>query len=64
MTEATDKLSTKTKLFYGVGDVGNAMVNAAVGFFLMVFYTDAALIGHSAGSPTAPAPASANGGCT
>jgi GPH family glycoside/pentoside/hexuronide:cation symporter len=39
------KLSTKAKLVYGVGDVGNAMVNSAIQFFLLVFYTDGALIG-------------------
>ncbi len=37
-------LTLKTKLFYGVGDVGNALVNSAVQFFLLVFYTDAALL--------------------
>lgn len=39
-----DKLSTRTKLYYGVGDIGNAMVNSAIQFFLLVFYTDGALI--------------------
>ena len=38
------KLSLKTKLLYGVGDVGNAVVNSAVQFFLLIFYTDAALL--------------------
>jgi len=38
------KLGTKTKLFYGVGDVGNAMSNSAIQFFLLVFLTDGALI--------------------
>jgi GPH family glycoside/pentoside/hexuronide:cation symporter len=38
------KLPTRTKLFYGVGDVGNATVNSAIQFFLMKFYTDAALV--------------------
>jgi GPH family glycoside/pentoside/hexuronide:cation symporter len=37
-------LETKTKLLYGVGDVGNAMVNSAIQFFLLIFYTDGALI--------------------
>ncbi len=41
---ASDKLSVKTKLFYGIGDVGNALVNSAVQFFLLIFYTDAALL--------------------
>jgi GPH family glycoside/pentoside/hexuronide:cation symporter len=39
-----DKLSLKTKLFYGIGDVGNALVNSAVQFFLLIFYTDGALL--------------------
>ena len=43
-TAANERLSVKTKLLYGVGDVGNAVVNAAIQFFLMIFYTDAALI--------------------
>lgn len=37
-------LSRRTKLFYGVGDVGNALVNSAVQFFLVIYYTDAALL--------------------
>ena len=37
-------LSVKSKLIYGVGDVGNAIVNTAVIFFLLIFYTDAALV--------------------
>lgn len=40
----SDKLSIKTKLFYGVGDVGNALINSAVQFFLLIFYTDGALL--------------------
>jgi len=43
--EQSQKLKWTTKLIYGVGDVGNAVVNSAVQFFLMIFYTDAALIG-------------------
>lgn len=43
-TPASERLSVKTKLLYGVGDVGNAVVNSAVQFFLLLFYTDAALI--------------------
>ena len=39
-----NRLSARTKLFYGVGDVGNALVNSAIQFFLMIFYTDAALL--------------------
>ena len=38
------KLSARTKVFYGVGDVGNALVNSALQFFLLIFYTDAALL--------------------
>jgi GPH family glycoside/pentoside/hexuronide:cation symporter len=40
----TDKLPRRTKLFYGVGDLGNAVVNSAIQFFLMKFYTDGALV--------------------
>lgn len=39
-----NKLSIKTKLLYGVGDVGNAIVNSAIQFYLLLFYTDGALI--------------------
>lgn len=39
-----DKLSVRTKLFYGIGDVGNAIVNSAIQFFLLIFYTDGALL--------------------
>jgi GPH family glycoside/pentoside/hexuronide:cation symporter len=42
--EQTGKLSRKTKIFYGIGDLGNAVVNSAIQFFLMKFYTDGALI--------------------
>jgi GPH family glycoside/pentoside/hexuronide:cation symporter len=42
--EHNDKLKRSTKLIYGVGDVGNAVVNSAIGFFLLAFYTDAASI--------------------
>lgn len=38
------KLPARTKFFYGVGDLGNATVNSAIQFFLMKFYTDAALV--------------------
>jgi|NGEPerStandDraft_6_1074524.scaffolds.fasta_scaffold12767_3 GPH family glycoside/pentoside/hexuronide:cation symporter len=44
MTDANGKLRTRTKIFYGIGDLGNAMVNSAIQFFLMKFYTDGALI--------------------
>jgi GPH family glycoside/pentoside/hexuronide:cation symporter len=39
-----DKLPRKTKIFYGIGDLGNAVVNSAIQFFLMKFYTDGALV--------------------
>ena len=39
-----NKLPARTKVFYGVGDVGNALVNSALQFFLLIFYTDAALL--------------------
>lgn len=42
--ENSERLPVWTKLIYGVGDVGNAVVNSAVQFFLMIFYTDGALI--------------------
>ncbi len=38
------KLSFLTKMFYGIGDIGNAIINSAIQFFLMKFYTDGALI--------------------
>lgn len=40
----TGKLSRRTKIFYGIGDLGNAVVNSAIQFFLMKFYTDGALV--------------------
>jgi len=40
VAEKNDKLTRTTKLIYGVGDVGNAVVNSAIQFFLLVFYTD------------------------
>jgi glycoside/pentoside/hexuronide:cation symporter, GPH family len=43
-TSGEGKLSAKTKLLYGVGDIGNAVVNSAIQFFLLAFYTDGALI--------------------
>ncbi|HEX2955263.1 MAG TPA: glycoside-pentoside-hexuronide (GPH):cation symporter [Chitinispirillaceae bacterium] len=39
-----DKLTLKTKVAYGVGDVGNALINSSVQFFLLFFYTDVALV--------------------
>src|SRR5512136_3355914 len=44
MSDTTGKLRTRTKVFYGIGDLGNAVVNSAIQFFLMKFYTDGALI--------------------
>ncbi|NIP15290.1 MAG: MFS transporter, partial [Pseudomonadales bacterium] len=44
MAEHNDELKWTTKLIYGVGDVGNAVANSAIQFFLMIFYTDAALV--------------------
>ncbi len=43
-TNAAGKLLTRIKVFYGIGDLGNAVVNSAIQFFLMKFYTDGALI--------------------
>jgi len=42
--QSAGKLRTRTKIFYGIGDLGNAVVNSAIQFFLMKFYTDAALV--------------------
>jgi glycoside/pentoside/hexuronide:cation symporter, GPH family len=39
-----EQLPRKTRWFYGIGDVGNATINSAIQFFLLKFYTDAALI--------------------
>ena len=39
-----EKLSAKTKLLYGVGDLGIAMLTASVQFFLLYFLTDVVLI--------------------
>ena len=44
MSEPSKKLSNATKLIYGIGDIGNAAANSAIQFFLLIFYTDAALI--------------------
>ena len=37
MAERDDKLKGTTKLIYGVGDVGNAVVNSAIQFFLLLW---------------------------
>ncbi len=39
-----NQLTFKTKVAYGFGDVGNALINSSVQFFLLIFYTDAALV--------------------
>jgi GPH family glycoside/pentoside/hexuronide:cation symporter len=44
MLKQHQRLKASAKLLYGVGDVGNAMVNSAVVFFLLIFYTDGALV--------------------
>ncbi len=44
MSQITGRLSKRTKIIYGIGDLGNAVVNSAVQFFLMKFYTDGALV--------------------
>jgi GPH family glycoside/pentoside/hexuronide:cation symporter len=44
MSDTTGKIRTRSKVFYGIGDLGNAVVNSAIQFFLMKFYTDGALI--------------------
>lgn len=46
MAEAlnAEGLPIRTRLFYGIGDVGNAIVNSAVQFYLLNFYTDGAFI--------------------
>jgi hypothetical protein len=31
----SDKLSRKTKVFFGIRDIGNAVVNSAIQFFSM-----------------------------
>ncbi len=40
-----ERLPRSRKLLYGAGDVGNAAVNSAIGFFLLPFYTDVLLVG-------------------
>ena len=42
--ESGKKLNFMTKFFYGIGDIGNAIINSAIQFYLMKFYTDGALI--------------------
>jgi len=38
--EGSEKLSAKTKVLYGVADLGAAMVTSSINFFLLFFYTD------------------------
>ncbi len=38
------KLSLKTKILYGIGDLGNSLTTASIQFFLLFYYTDIALI--------------------
>ena len=40
----TEKVSARTKILYGIGDAGVAMLTATTQFFLLFFYTDIALI--------------------
>ena len=42
---ATDKLSFSNKLGFGAGAFGQEFVYSTMGFFLMYFFTDVALIG-------------------
>jgi GPH family glycoside/pentoside/hexuronide:cation symporter len=44
VTEDNQRLTTGAKLIYGIGDIGFSMAVTAVLFFLLIFYTDAALI--------------------
>jgi GPH family glycoside/pentoside/hexuronide:cation symporter len=39
-----EKLPLISKVIYGFGDIGNALINSSVQFFLLVFYTDVALV--------------------
>ena len=40
----TDKIPHRTRIFYGIGDLSNVIINSVIQFFLMIFYTDGALI--------------------
>ncbi len=44
LTQRQGSLGTATKLSYAVGNVGLQMLVAAMGFMLMIFYTDVALV--------------------
>ncbi len=39
-----NKLSTKTKILYGVADLGISLLTASIQFFLLFYYTDIAMI--------------------
>ena len=39
-----DKLSAKTKIFYGIADLGISLLTATIQFFLLFYYTDIAMI--------------------
>jgi GPH family glycoside/pentoside/hexuronide:cation symporter len=39
-TARTEKLTAKTKVLYGIADLGAAMVTSSINFFLLFFYTD------------------------
>ena len=41
---ASEKISNKIKVLYGVADLGIAMLTASIQFFLLIFYTDIAHI--------------------
>jgi len=43
-SQSNGKIPLRTKLFYGIGDIGNATNNSAFQFFLMIFLTDIALV--------------------
>jgi Na+/melibiose symporter-like transporter len=38
------KLSTKTKILYGIADLGISLLTATIQFFLLFYYTDNAMI--------------------
>ena len=40
----TEKVTTHTKLLYGIADSGIAMLTSIVQFFLLFYYTDVALL--------------------
>jgi GPH family glycoside/pentoside/hexuronide:cation symporter len=39
-TASSERLSARTKVLYGVADLGAAMVTSSINFFLLFFYTD------------------------